>query len=163
MDKNNEKIYSAEEIERLLSRDTVFNAIKLFRVLLVEFSFTNKDANVNIPSPLLLLYSSWEFIEKSTQLQGEQKVALNNDSYTINEYLLQYLFNGYLSLFFLMRYTKGLRIKQTDENHDSSFWPLKQLFAKLDSLIGHENIVSSKSKHYYLEALLSLYFEMSEY
>jgi hypothetical protein len=162
-EKNNEEIYSGKEIQRLLSRDTVFNVIRLFRILLIEFSFNNKQAPVLIDRVLLLLYSSWDFIEESTQLKSEEKVALDNDSYTINEFFLKYLFNAYLSIFFLLRFTRSVRINKENEKHDSSTWPIKQLFAKLDSLIGHEGVVSERSKEYYIEALFDMYFEMNEY
>ena len=62
-----------------------------------------------------------------------------------------------------MMYSRESRIKRYDEKDDSSYWPLRQLFAKLDSLIGHENVVSNKSKQYYLKTLISLYFDMPEY
>lgn len=161
--KNNKVLYSAEQIERLLSRDTVFNSIKLFRILLVEFSLNNKKALQLIDRPLLMFYSSWNFIQDSTSLETGESVALNNDSYTVNEYFLKYLFHGYLSIFLLMQFIRPHRNKNVDDKNDVGTWPLKQLFAKLDSLIGHKNIVSDKSKRYYLEALFSLYFEMPEY
>lgn len=161
--KNNKVLYSAEQIERLLSRDTVFNSIKLFRILLVEFSLNNTKALQLIDSPLLMFYSSWNFIQDSTSLETGESVALNNDTYTINEYYLKYLFHGYLSIFLLMQFIRPHRNINVDDKSDTGTWPLKQLFAKLNSLIGHENIVSNKSKRYYLEVLFSLFFEMPEY
>ena len=62
-----------------------------------------------------------------------------------------------------MQFIRPHRNKNVDDKNDVGTWPLKQLFAKLDSLIGHKNIVSDKSKRYDLESLFSLYFEMPEY
>lgn len=161
--KNNSEIYTEKEIERLLSRDTVFNAIKLFRVLLVEYCFTEERSNILIDRVLVLLYSSWEHVEGSTRLESGDEVSLNNDNFTINEYLLEYLFYSYLSLYFLLHYLRPFRISQDDERHDSSTWPMKQLFAKLDSLLGHDRNISDRSKKYYTERLFQLYFEMPKY
>lgn len=162
-DKNNTEIYSEDEIKRLLSRDTVYNTIQLFRILLVEFSLTDSKSNISIDRVLVLLYSSWDFIENSTQFQSNGKVALDNDSFTINEYYLNYLFYSYLSLFLLLTYTRPTRLADLDKSHDITSWPLKQLFAKLDSLMGHDGIVSNDSKKYYLSTLIQLYFEMPDY
>ncbi len=161
-DKNNRELFSETEINRLLSRDSVYNAIQLFSILLVEFSLVYKKSNIVIDRVLLLMYSSWEHIEQSTNLKTEEEVALNNDSYTINEYLLKGMVHAYLLLFFLLQYTSKNKDKR-DNGSDSSTWPMKQLFAKLDSLIGHTGRVSDRSKSYYMALLFELYFEMPEY
>ncbi|MGZ3859534.1 MAG: hypothetical protein ACXVC6_13525 [Bacteroidia bacterium] len=161
--KNNKDIFTKNEIERLLSRDKVFNVIKLFRIILVEYCLTEKMANILIDRVLLLLYSCWEHIGNSTRHESHGRVVLNNDNYTINEYFLKYLFYSYLSLYLLLHYMRPFRIKEDDEANDSSTWPMKQLFAKLDSLLGHERNISDRSKKYYAERLFQLYFEIPKY
>lgn len=162
-DKNNMEIFTEDEIKRLLSRDTVFNVIQLFRILIIEFSLNNSRANILIDRVLLLLYSAWDFIEQSTQNKSEDKVALNNDSYTINEYFLKYMFYSYLSIYLLLRYKRPAAEKLINEAHDSSSWPMQQLFAKLDSLIGHNGFISDRSKEYYMSELFQFYLEMFRY
>lgn len=53
--RNNHDTFTEDEIKRLLSRDTVFNVIQLFRILIVEFSLNNSRANILIDRVLLLL------------------------------------------------------------------------------------------------------------
>ena len=159
---NNKRIFDGRGIERALSRDTLYNALRLFQILLVEFCFTNKQARIFIGSVLLLFYSTWDFIEESTELKSEQRVALNNDSYTLNEYFLKYLFEAYFSTLFLLSYINKSHTNQLDGNDDNSFWPLKQVFAKLSSLIG-SNKISDRSKKYYISELIQIFFDLPEF
>lgn len=158
---NNERIYSGNEIEAALSRDPLYNAIQLFRILLIELSFNDKRILMGVDRVLTLLYSSWDFIESCTQLKSD-KVQLDNDSYTVNEYLLQYLFDSYCSILILNKKILLTRIdnKPTTEEHTGSI--VKQLYSKVDSLIASDAI-SEDSKEYYITRLLDLYFNMPDY
>ena len=158
---NNHEIYSEDEINKILSRDTLFNAIQLFRILLIELSIVDKRTVFHIDRPLLIFYSSWDFLQNSTRLESE-KVHLDNDSYTINEYLLKYLFDSYCSLYVLNQKILVVTTYDNDKEKEDTTWIFHQLFRKLDSLIATSNI-SDKSKKYYISELIGFYFEMPEY
>ena len=158
--KINERIYTEKEIERSLSRDALFNCLRLFRILLVELSFTDQKASLLMDRVLVIFYSAWDYILKYTRPQEE--VALDNDSYTINEYSLKYLFNGYSSLFMLHNYIIASKNDFDNKDWHSNLWILKMLFAKIDTAIGSYKI-SERSKKYYLEDLIELYFQLPEY
>jgi hypothetical protein len=154
---NNEKILSEDEIETVLSRDPLYNSIQLFRIILVEISITKKRVNEVLDRYLAMLYSAWDFVQSHTEL-GEKEVQLNNDAYTINEYLLKYIFEGYCSLFVLNHIKKPA----TSDGKDISGWTIKQVMQKLNSL-WKSSKVSMDSKVYFMEQLVDLYFELPEY
>lgn len=160
--RNNEEIYSEDEICKVLSRDSLFNAIQLFRILLIELSFVDKKTAFHIDRPLLIFYSTWDFLESSTRLKQED-IQLDNDAYTISEYFLKYLFEAYCSLYILNKKVLEKRFHESkeDEKEDTS-WIFHQLFRKLDSLIA-KDIISEKSKVYFIERLIEFYFEFPDY
>lgn len=51
------------------------------------------------------------------------------------------------------------RIAEATPGHKIDEWPVKQLFSKMDGLLGSEGHVSMRSKQYYLTAIFDLYFE----
>ena len=158
---NNIRIYTEDEIEISLSRDTLFNSIQLFRILLIELSFNDKRILRSISRVLILFYSSWDFIQDCTKLETHE-VHLGNTSFTINEYLLKYIFDGYINLLILLnKILYGIENKDTD-NEDCLRFIIKQLFSKVDSLIASDK-VSEKSKKYYIEELFQFYFKMPGY
>ncbi len=158
---NNERIYSKTEIETALSRDPLYNAIQLFRILLIEVSFNDRHIVVGIGRILALLDNSWDFVKTCTQLKSD-KVQLGNDSYTVNEYLLEYLFESYCSIFILNK--KILLARHDHEAATREYTGLiaDHLFRKVDSLIASDAIGES-SKEYYLKSLFDLYFDMPNY
>lgn len=160
--RNNDEIYPEDEICKVLSRDSLFNAIQLFRILLIELSFVDKKTAFHIDRPLLLFYSTWDFLESTTKLKPE-KVQLDNDAYTISEYFLKYLFEAYCSLYILNKKILEKRLNEIpdDEKEDTS-WIFHQLFRKLDSLIA-KDCISEKSKIYFIERLIEFYFEFPDY
>ena len=159
--RDNKVMLSEKAVHQALSRDPIWNSLQLFRILLLELTLTDYRMPDFVDRPLLLYYSAWDFIEKSTQLQRED-VALNNDSYTINEYLLKYLFNSYISLYIAIRSKVDLSYNNSvDDDKDNSAWVIQKLFAKLDSLISSDRI-SDNSKLYYMEELFTFYFDASD-
>ena len=158
---NNERIYSENEIEAALSRDTLYNSIQLFRILLIEISLNDSRILIGIDRVLTLLYSSWDFVENCTQLKSEE-VQLDNDSYTVNEYLLQYLFDSYCSLLVLNKKILAARVISNPEIEEHTGWIIKQLYSKVDSIIA-SSAISESSKKYFIKRLLDLYFNMPDY
>lgn len=73
------------------------------------------------------------------------------------------MFYSYLSIYLLLRYKRPFVEQLINDTHDSSSWPMQQLFAKLDSLIGHNGHISDHSKEYYMSELFQFYFEMFRY
>ena len=158
----NNRIFSEKEIQFFLSTDNVFNSIQLLRILLIEMSFTNKRTTLLIDRLLLLFYSAWDFVFSNTKLESAE-VGLDNDAYTINEYLLKYLFHGYLSLIILQETAAFLYKPQPEvEVNTGGRWVLKQLFSKIDSLIASE-VITEKSKRYYITNIIEFYFKLPEY
>jgi hypothetical protein len=158
---NNERIYSENEIEAALSRDPLYNSIQLFRILLIEISLNDKRILIGIDRVLTILYSSWDFVESCTQLKSGE-VQLDNDSYTINEYLLQYLFDSYCSLVILNKKILATRVNQNPQIEEHTGFIIKQLYSKVDSIIA-SNVISGDSKKYFITRLLDLYFNMPDY
>lgn len=162
-DASNKRIYTEEEIDLELAYDPLYNAIQLFRIILIEVAFNNLRATYLIDRVLLLLFSAFEYVLEETDLRS-QDVALNNSSVTVNEFLLKYIFQGYLSLFILLRTVAeerkyDLQVKNVKEN---SLWIIKQVFSKVDKLVGSD-VVSDESKFYYVENLVELYFKLPIY
>jgi hypothetical protein len=162
-DASNKRIYTEEEIDLELAYDPLYNAIQLFRIILVEVAFNDIRATYLIDRILLLLFSAFEYVLEETDLRS-QDVALNNSSVTVNEFLLKYIFQGYLSLFILLRTVAEerkyeLQAKNVKEN---SLWIIKQVFSKVDKLVGSDAI-SDDSKFYYIENLVELYFKLPIY
>ncbi len=162
-DASNKRIYTEEEIDLELAYDPLYNAIQLFRIILIEVAFNNLRATYLIDRILLLLFSAFEYVFEETDLRS-QDVALNNSSVTVNEFLLKYIFQGYLSLFILLRTVAEerkyeLQAKNVKEN---SLWIIKQVFSKVDKLVG-SNAISDVSKFYYVENLVELYFKLPIY
>jgi hypothetical protein len=153
---NNERILSRGEIETTLSRDPLYNAIQLFRIILIEVSLNRRDFNKIISRYTVMFYSAWDFVLSHTiQLGGE--VQLNNDAYTVNEYLLKYIYEGYCSLFVL----NLMRPTEVSKDH-SPVWAIQQLVNKLNGLWKSEK-VSNDSKRYFMEGLVDLYYELPNY
>jgi hypothetical protein len=153
----NSVIYSRDEVDILLKRDPIFNALKLFRLGLTSHLYTNEKRDEMIDRVLLVFYSAWEFILDRTKLKNNE-VALNNDSFTINEYLLKYQFESYLIVAMVQA-----KISEAENGHEMNEWTIKQLFAKLDGLLGNNEQVSMDSKQYYLEEVFDLFFETDDY
>lgn len=159
---NNEQLLSENEIIKSFSRSTVFNILQFFRILNIELSYFDKQYPVSIDRVLLLLYSSWDFIEDCT-LTKSDGVQLDNDSFTFNEYLLNYIFETYCGLFILtkLNYYSNVNKKDTESKENIS-WIFHQMFRKLDSIIKSKKI-KNNSKKYYINRLLILFYDMSEY
>jgi len=154
---NNLSLYTQDEIEILLKRDPVYNALKLFRIGLFHHLYNNPKKDLMIDRVLIIFYSSWEFLLSRTQLKTEG-VALNNDEFTINEYLLRYQFESYLVV--VMAQAK---IAAANPGHEINEWTIKQLFAKLEGLLGSDGQVGMRSKQYYLTEIFDFYFEPDKY
>lgn len=106
---------------------------------------------------LRVFYSAWEFILDRTKLENNE-VALNNNSFTINEYLLKYQFESYVIVAMVQ-----VKISEAEDGHEMNEWTIKQLFAKLDGLLGTNEQVSMDSKQYYLEEIFDLFFKTDDY
>jgi hypothetical protein len=158
---NNDNIFSENEIKTAFSRDNLYSSIQLFRILLIELSFTNKRTQPLIGRVLAMLYSSWDFVENHTELKSD-KVHLGNDSYTFNEYLLKYIFDSYCSLYILSNKVLFELNESDNEEKNYTGFILGQLARKLNSLVA-SNRIPDKSKEYYITALIELYFDFPDY
>jgi hypothetical protein len=103
-----------------------------------------------------MLYSAWDFVADRTELKPDG-VQLDNDSYTINEYLLRYLFEAYCSIFVL----NCILLDVVDKDHTAA-WVIQQLTNKLNALWKSDK-VSMATKKYYMQSLIELYYELPEY
>jgi hypothetical protein len=155
----NGEIHSEEYITTSLSRDPVFNILQLFRILLIELSYTNKNTRHLMDRVLLIQYSAWDMVKNETTLT--EGVQLNNDSYSINEYFLKYIFDTYCLLFILNKRI-GYAFSTIVDDNDRSGWTTKQLLSKLDRIVASDRI-SDSSKKYYMDALLDLYYDLNKY
>jgi hypothetical protein len=153
---NNDRILSRGEIETTLSRDPIYNAIQLFRIVLIEVSINRKDFNKIISRYTVMFYSAWDFVLSHTD-PPDGDVQLNNDAFTVNEYLLKYIYEGYCSLFVL-----NLMRPTAVSKNNSPVWAIQQLVMKLNRLWKNGK-VSIDSKQYFMEGLIDLYYELPCY
>ncbi|GEM_PF-3169444 len=162
-DASNRKLYTEEEIDLTFAYDPLYNTIELFRMVLVEVVFNYLSATYLIDRILLMLYSAFDYVLEQTD-STSMNVALNNNSFTVNELLLKRIFQSYLSLFILLRTIAEKRIEELDAKNEkeNSLWIIKQLFSKVDKLID-SNSLSNDSKLYYVENLIELYFKLPIY